>query len=166
VLDDGRVLADGGLMNNLPVDVMRSLSPEVVIAVDVSPENEQAFRNASLASPRGFMSKALGQTREANPGLTIVDLLLRATTLQSTRRTRECQKLAEYYLCPEVGAFGIMQWEAIDALMEIGYRHALTRLRDWHSKPAREPYASYRPSFFSLPPELERDVRDGAGDPR
>ncbi|MFD2452934.1 patatin-like phospholipase family protein [Ideonella paludis] len=32
---DGRVLGDGGLVNNLPVDVVRAMGVDVVIAVNI-----------------------------------------------------------------------------------------------------------------------------------
>ena len=32
---DGRILGDGGLVNNLPVDVVRAMGADVVIAVNI-----------------------------------------------------------------------------------------------------------------------------------
>ena len=32
---DGRILGDGGLVNNLPVDVARRMGADVIIAVDI-----------------------------------------------------------------------------------------------------------------------------------
>jgi len=34
---DGRILVDGGLVRNLPVDVVREMGADVVIAVDLTP---------------------------------------------------------------------------------------------------------------------------------
>jgi NTE family protein len=45
---DGRVLLDGGLVNQVPVDVVRSMGADVVIAVDVGTPLEKLDRNASL----------------------------------------------------------------------------------------------------------------------
>jgi NTE family protein len=39
---DGRILADGGILNNVPVDVARSMGVDVVIAVSVTPRRRQA----------------------------------------------------------------------------------------------------------------------------
>jgi NTE family protein len=33
---DGRILADGGTVNNMPVDVAKAMGADVVIAVDIS----------------------------------------------------------------------------------------------------------------------------------
>ena len=43
--DDGSLLVDGGYVNNLPADVMRSLGANTVIAVDVGAEEDTAFTN-------------------------------------------------------------------------------------------------------------------------
>ena len=51
---DGKVLADGGLSNPLPVNVVRDLGAEVVIAVDITAGNpplEQAGNDDPFAGP-------------------------------------------------------------------------------------------------------------------
>jgi len=50
---DGRRLADGGLLNNLPADVVRQMGAEVVIAVDVSAEHGELWRNHIRWAPEG-----------------------------------------------------------------------------------------------------------------
>jgi len=42
---DGRRLVDGGLLNNLPADVVRQMGAQVVIAVDVSAKHGDVWRN-------------------------------------------------------------------------------------------------------------------------
>ena len=43
---DGRVLVDGGILNNLPVDVAREMGGDIVIAVNIS----SPFGEVGLAS--------------------------------------------------------------------------------------------------------------------
>ncbi len=45
--DTGSLLVDGGYVNNLPVDVMRDLAPQMceVIAVDVENKDNSKFEN-------------------------------------------------------------------------------------------------------------------------
>lgn len=45
---DGRVLLDGGLVNQVPIDVVRAMGAELVIAVDVGTPLATVDRNASL----------------------------------------------------------------------------------------------------------------------
>ena len=47
---DGRTLADGGLLNNVPADYVRSMGADVVLAVDVSPQvvNMDYWKNQKM----------------------------------------------------------------------------------------------------------------------
>ena len=45
---DGRQLVDGGVLNNLPVDMLAAFQPQLLIAVDVSP---QVYEGSSYAHP-------------------------------------------------------------------------------------------------------------------
>jgi NTE family protein len=53
---DGRFLVDGGLVNNIPVDVARQMGADYVIAVDVTPTKkeraEYLLEHAELKEPR------------------------------------------------------------------------------------------------------------------
>ncbi len=48
---DGRRLADGGLLNNLPVDVARRLGADIVIAVDVTARQGDVWHNPIRWAP-------------------------------------------------------------------------------------------------------------------
>ena len=55
VVDDGDLLYDGGLLNNLPVDLMRKeIHTGVLIAVDVVPPVDLGIRATGLESPSGW----------------------------------------------------------------------------------------------------------------
>lgn len=56
---DGQRLVDGGLLNNLPVDVVREMGADVVLAVDVSPPTE-TFSYAQAFENKRFLSRSLG----------------------------------------------------------------------------------------------------------
>ena len=47
--DNGSLLVDGGYINNLPVDVMKDMAPQIseVVAVDVENKDNTAFENVS-----------------------------------------------------------------------------------------------------------------------
>jgi len=60
---DGRILGDGGLVNNLPVDVVRAMGAEVVIAVNIG--TPLASRD-QLSSIVGYASQMLNILTEQN----------------------------------------------------------------------------------------------------
>ena len=62
---DGRVLLDGGLVNQVPIDVVRGMGAEVVIAVDVGTPLATLDGSASLVAVLGQMTSMMtvGNTR-------------------------------------------------------------------------------------------------------
>ena len=53
VIQDGRMLMDGGLLNNLPVDVVKAMGADVVIAIDLQ-QKQHKDREFSLKSLLGI----------------------------------------------------------------------------------------------------------------
>ncbi|MDR7135915.1 NTE family protein [Lysobacter niastensis] len=75
---DGRVLVDGGLVNQVPVDVVRDMGADVVIAVDVGTPLEKLDVDASLVAVLNQMTGMLttGNTRARLATLGNRDILI------------------------------------------------------------------------------------------
>ncbi len=55
VLLDGKILVDGGMLNNLPVDVVKAMGADIVIAIDLQQEEKKApKRSADLGILEGL----------------------------------------------------------------------------------------------------------------
>jgi NTE family protein len=63
VMQDGRYYADGGLLNNLPVDVVKQMGADIVIAVTLKPS---PFDPQNSQSMFGVMGRSIGVMIEAN----------------------------------------------------------------------------------------------------
>ena len=97
---DGKVLVDGGAMNNLPVDVVRKMGAQVVIAVKTGPIRDTVDITYSML--------AIAQTT--------VSAMMRANTAQSLA-------VADIVINP-AEKFGSLDWRLASALIEDGYRAA------------------------------------------
>ena len=75
---DGRVLLDGGLANQVPVDVVRAMGADVVIAVDVGTPLDTLDRDASMLEVISQMSGMMttGNTRRQLATLATRDVLI------------------------------------------------------------------------------------------
>jgi len=75
---NGKVLLDGGLSDQVPIDVVRAMGADVVIAVDVGTPLETLGRDASLVEVLGQMTgmMTVGNTRAAVRALGEQDLLI------------------------------------------------------------------------------------------
>ena len=100
---DGRTLVDGGLVNNVPVDVVRSMGADVVIAVD-------------LGAP--LSSREVGSFLE----------IYRQTMRMLTRRNMEVQLAeADLVLTPAVSVFGTLEFDAVEEILQAGVDEARAR---------------------------------------
>jgi NTE family protein len=125
-----KLLVDGGVLNNLPVDIMAATGEGPVLAVDVmrKPQAGQGkpvrSRGANKPSPFGMFS-----ADSVLPSL--VDTLARSTVLGSTRRAEANRAAAALVINPELGDVGLLEWRRIDAIVDRGYAAASAALADF-----------------------------------
>jgi NTE family protein len=101
VLREGHVLVDGGVLNNVPADVVREMGADHVIAVDVGFE-------PGAAAPAATMFGLLSQT---------LDVFMLNTTRQVLRS-------ADLVLRPDLKEFGMLDWRRSGGLADRGWAEA------------------------------------------
>jgi NTE family protein len=97
---DGHLLVDGGLVGNLPVDVVRDMGVDVVIAVDVE-----------------FPLYALDELQSA---ITVSEQMLTILIRKETRRQIEKLGDRDVLIRPQLGTFGSASFGAILDVIEPG----------------------------------------------
>lgn len=119
----GDLLADGAVVNSLPTDVMQALARGPIIASDVSTEG-------SIAAPgiEGPDFDAVLRRNADGKRVSLLDILFRTSTLTSESGVRSRAERADLYLRMPVGGIQTFDWKDLDAIIERGYRHAMTRL--------------------------------------
>ena len=128
VLHEGHLLVDGGVFNNLPGDVMRELGVGYVIAVNVSPDDEMHVSLDELPTNRElFWQRWFG--RQSRPSLPkLGDILVRTMVLSSQQKLEEVTASADLLLKVPVEPYGMLQFEAIDELVQRGYEFTVEQL--------------------------------------
>jgi len=136
VTDDGELLVDGGLLNNLPVDVMRTFCPSgTVIAADVSvPVDLVAGANytSDLSGWRILWSRINPFAERIEvPG--ILSILTRAAVVRSVSAEEQMKMkgLADLYLQVGSKACGIMDFGSAEQVIEFGYAAATRQIAQW-----------------------------------
>ena len=117
VLDKGAVHVDGGVVNNLPVDVMRGMDVQAIVAVDVAPD-----------APTGCEGPDSLGTEPRPPNM--LELLWRVGTVSSCAGSMQAHALADLVLQPAVSDVGLLSWRAFERAVEAGYDAAAKRMRD------------------------------------
>jgi NTE family protein len=128
----GRVLIDGGLLNNLPIDVVRTMSLAPVLAVDVAaPPN----RHLDFDEKRGLIAavKRLGNREFRN--LTM-ELFMKSFDVPQRfiTDTRLAMDPPEILVRPDLPVeFGVEDAHRWEEAVEIGYRATRAALERWEA---------------------------------
>ena len=129
--EDG-ILVDGGMMNNLPADVMADLDRGPVLAVDVG--SDSAFQAMPRQGRSARVMRRLLGISDQLPG--IAHLLLRSATVSSEAQTMMAVTRAAILLKPSLAGVDLRAWSSFETTAELGYRCAREaldagRLRAW-----------------------------------
>ncbi len=118
VTHHGHLLVDGGVMNNLPVDVMRqhAMGAGPIIACDVTGEIDlQAHDEHYGENPWWLAWKGL----RGNPS--IISILMRSGTVGSEAQRRVVREQADYLIEPPMTTIGLRDWKKFDQAIQEGY---------------------------------------------
>jgi NTE family protein len=99
---DGRLLVDGGITNNLPIDLAKEMGADIVIAVDIT-------------SPM-LAREALGNL------LAITDQLTRLLVVNNTQAQQAMLSPQDVLIVPELDAVSAVSFDAAANAIEAGYR--------------------------------------------
>jgi len=137
-VDRKHLAVDGGILNNLPVDIMRDRAVGMVIAVDLSVAKEYELDYREIPSPLQILRSRLPFTRKLQvPG--IVTLMMKSTVVASAVHSRSVRNDANFLFHPPVGRFGLLAMSDFEEIVEAGYQHACERLRDWPTTSENSP---------------------------
>ncbi len=106
----GHLLVDGGLVNNLPVEVVRGMGTDVVIAVDPSAKLEKKERLVSL-----------------------VEIMSQSISLQVRKESERQAALADLVITPDTSDYSFTDFPSMHAIIKKGEeaaRAALPRIRE------------------------------------
>lgn len=106
---DGQALVDGGLVNNIPADVLVGMGCNFVIAVSVTANIEKEFCSLTLKGPHAT---------EVTPNF--VQTLLRSLLVQNYNMTAIGVRSADLLIAPDVSGFDLADFSRVQELASIG----------------------------------------------
>ncbi len=136
VTHHGHLLVDGGVMNNLPVDVMKTQQSGPIIASDVTGELDIRVTDQRYGE-RPFWS-LIAQRMRGTPS--IVSILMRSGTVGSEAQRQLVRRQADYLFEPPLPDIGLRDWKKFDRAIAEGYEHA-TAMIEKHGVPLTEVWA-------------------------
>lgn len=121
VVHEKNLLVDGGLMNNMPVDIMSTIAQGPIIGVDVAGDE------ALVAEGEDFNDQpwhALFR-KQMKGAPSIVSILMRSGTVGNEVQRRQAREQADLLFDPPLHGISLRSWQSFDEAIEQGYQHAL-----------------------------------------
>ena len=111
---NGHTLVDGGMLNNLPVDVVKLMGADIVIAIDLE-QNQHKIRDFSLKETFG-----------------IGGILDWAVSRPDWKKAEENRKDADVYICPKLAKYGPESFNenSIDDMIQLGESAARDHIKE------------------------------------
>lgn len=101
---DGRILSDGGLVNNIPTDVVKAMGADIVLVINI--ETQIAGREA-LESLPGILAQTIN-----------------VATVDNSRRSL---RQADIIISPDLQKFGSADFASARQIIDLGYNGALEK---------------------------------------
>jgi predicted acylesterase/phospholipase RssA len=135
VTDGGALLIDGGLLNNLPADVMRRSVPDgKVIAVDLNPRRgpRSGFEYGVELSGWRVLWSRIAPFRRKLDVPSVFEILDRANALSSIQHVADLRRSAiNLYIHPVTDDIDFFDLKRVREIAEIGYGAARNALEGW-----------------------------------
>ncbi len=101
---DGKILSDGGLVNNIPTDVVKAMGADIVLVVNIE---TQIGNRESLESLTGILAQTIN-----------------ISTLDNSRRSL---RQADFIISPDLGNFSATDFTKSRELIKLGYNGAIEK---------------------------------------
>jgi predicted acylesterase/phospholipase RssA len=133
---EGQLLVDGGVVNNVPMDIMGDrCEGGTVIGIDVG---GGGARNLELedrggASGWGLLRNRLNPISRKEQIANIFQILMWATTLSSKQYLQQLVATGhvDLFLAPPVQEFQLLGFDAYEKLYQVGYEYTQKQLAEW-----------------------------------
>ena len=126
VIDGPDTLIDGGVINNLPLEIMSEMRRGRIIAVNVS---QDWFVKATIDDlEHRTLWELVRHARRGTPN--IFTVLMAAVTLSGMRKPKALRDSVDLLIAPAMATVGMLDWKAFDTAVEAGYRSAIEVLEN------------------------------------
>ena len=120
----GDLLVDGGLLNNLPADVMRRRGAGLVIGVDVTSGVDLRTADEGQPAMSGWAALRQRLFSRGAPFPSVVDIMSRTALVACIRDAARMRAECDLYLAPPVEPYAMNDFRDIDRLVAAGYSAA------------------------------------------
>ena len=125
VWHDGDLLVDGGLLNNLPIDLARTqVGVGRVLAVSVSPDRRRSSQEPFGYHVSGWRALGARIARRASGMPSAMDILMQSMLVADARTKRSTIQMADWIFQPPASGYSLMDWQHFAEIAASGYDYA------------------------------------------
>ncbi|MCP4543252.1 MAG: cyclic nucleotide-binding domain-containing protein [Chloroflexi bacterium] len=134
---DGDLLVDGGVVNNVPIDIMHNRNGGgPLIASDVSAKVDLKITSQfgpSLSGWNVFWRK-ISPFHQSLDVPSLATTIMRSSVIGSVHAIKAAKAMVDLYLYPPADEYGTLEFEPLEAIVEVGYRYAREKIEKWANK--------------------------------
>ena len=142
VVIDGELHVDGGLINNVPVDVMKTFSNQgIVVGVDVSPPHEikpVVDYGDDISGWHAIWNRFNPTRAKRSYRPSILLVLMRLIEFGGISYRLKAASHADVYISPDVLRFKRNDFHVAQEIADVGYAAARASLTEWVTRTSRE----------------------------
>ena len=133
--EDGSILVDGGVFNNVPIDVMAEvIHSGTIIAVDVGHHDDQKqnYQFGSSISGWQVLWNKINPFTKTSQVPSIAEMITRVSGLTDSNQAETRFRNADVVLRPPVSQFDTFDVDNQVEIFESGYQEAMIKLSEWN----------------------------------
>ncbi|XP_068740999.1 patatin-like phospholipase domain-containing protein 7 isoform X2 [Montipora capricornis] len=130
---DGHLLLDGGYVNNLPADVMKTMGAQTIIAIDVGSEDPDDLTNyGDQLSGWWLLWNKWNPFAETVKIPDMAEIQSRLAYVSCVRQLAEVKESSYCeYIRPPIDRFKTLEFGRFDEIVDVGYHHGKTVFSGW-----------------------------------
>jgi predicted acylesterase/phospholipase RssA len=136
MVENGDLLVDGGVLDNLPTGAMRRLGEGPIIAVDVSATVDLRCDPSYREAPSPWQLLLGRWRRTGRPFPNILQIIHRSAVLASDIYAKQAKSEVELYLDLPMDAYDMFNVDVLDEIVDFGYRYTKEQLEQNPWNPA------------------------------
>lgn len=136
----GNMLVDGGILNNMPVDVLREYMGEgKILAINCHPhigeeQNRRLIPDTWFSGWKLFFERLNPFHKKKNEPDNIMDIILSSMHLAAITHEKTMEKEADYLLKFDTSKYDLLDFNLGEELIELGYRASMQKLPEMFKK--------------------------------
>jgi NTE family protein len=123
LIDNGQIYVDGGVINNMPVDIMRQIGRGPILAVDI--HSDTPFTADMMPKSGSFLP-----FRAKQPGPNIFQVMWRVATINAAGTYGSARFKPDMLIKPNLGQIGLLDWRGLDTTMIAAYDYTVAHMNE------------------------------------